>query len=582
MKRPSSLLSSLLSALLLYHALVGVLHEHFLLLLWWGPCPAGRSAPFLSVLLMGGGGVGTGMGMGMGMGIGVQASLCHPLRFVNLVSPIADSTNAVTVPQPAAGPRYYYKCHDILRLIPDNTTMKFLDIHDQHITHQLELGPPLESSSSTGVASVTTYRSGCLPMKLEGQLYMRCADMIRLIPDKVTLTVLGFNESQIAREHDLKYGTPIPHLDGEFINYDHWLEINVAKFMILSGTRPLLTDISKLGDYFNPSLVPWKKDAYLLISRDGMKEYGGSMIAAWVNKQPLQPDKSTVRCGIGPDKTAINTDFVFGEDFRVLKINTTSYLLSYTGEWERWGTFSMCRMKVTYMTVSDEQQRVIFSQERRVIPVGSKTPYEVKTCEKNWVPFEYRGRTLFMVNIRWSNVVSIDPLPHIDGQNFSFWDQAVEVGKGFDNQLDVWKYGTIRGGTPALRLNNQSNLAFFHTKVALQPSNKLTYFIGAFVFNYEPPFQVTAISRVPIADTLFYSGHWYWGNNRYYDYVVYPMSFIFLNDSFDPLSERPCHRECLHEQELLLTIGFQDVYGYTAKLNLLNLLDSLIEIRPPG
>jgi hypothetical protein len=482
--------------------------------------------------------------------IELVSSGCHPLKFNGNV---------------------HLKCHNTLRLIPDNTTMHFLDIREEHIIHEINIGEPLLSASTTAVA---TEMKGCIPVRFEEKLYVKCGTTMRLIADKATFTQLGLNEYQIAHEYDLKMGAPVPAMDGQFVNYDHWIEINVMKFGVLSGPRPLLQNFTQLGMCSNPSLASWKED-YILFCREAWKTYGGSLLLGWVDNQTRLLNKDKELYGIGPGIHNVSTKLVFGEDFRVFKVNASTYMLTYTGEWQQYGLKAMCRIKYVYMTMDDSIQGFRFSQQRGLIPPGSKQPYDEKECEKNWIPFEYNGQIHLILNVPMMQTVSIQPLTATE--NYTYWDRAVDLGTSHNHNI-AWSYGTIRGGTPALRLNNNTNLAFMHCKGTLAPSNKVTYWMGAYLFSYHPPFTLKAISHVPIADMSLYSGAWYPSAvNRYYDYVVYPMSFVFLDEMFDPLAE--CNRECLREQWLLLSIGTQDIMAVTAKINLLDLLDSLVEIQ---
>lgn len=142
--------------------------------------------------------------------------------------------------------------------------------------------------------------------------------------------------------------------------------------------------------------------------------------------------------------------------------------------------------------------------------------------EKNWVPFDYKG-ILFLA-------YSIDPhkifRPLLDfGQCETFCET--------DQQIQ-WNWGELRGGTPALKVGNEY-LAFFHSqkKMATEHSEgkeMLHYFMGAYTFSTEPPFELTRISPQPIVGKGFYKGPMYkpyWGSVR----VVFPCGYVF-DDKF--------------------------------------------------
>jgi len=129
----------------------------------------------------------------------------------------------------------------------------------------------------------------------------------------------------------------------------------------------------------------------------------------------------------------------------------------------------------------------------------------------------------------------------------------------------------------------------------------ISYFFGAYTFHSEPPFNLTAISRFPIVHRAFYDGEWSHYKN-YVDYIVFPMSYVILpaskpcepfngnieheyhhkhchqhhNNQFDP---NTCDAQCQAETTLLISIGVQDKNGWLAKINLAELLDSLVPLR---
>ena len=168
--------------------------------------------------------------------------------------------------------------------------------------------------------------------------------------------------------------------------------------------------------------------------------------------------------------------------------------------------------------------------------------------EKNWVPFDYLGHLYFGYSI--SPHMILHPLlgtgkcETID----STWD-------GFN-----WKWGELRGGTPALKIDNQY-LAFFHSSMEMDTVHSngekiLHYFMGAYTFSLEPPFKITQISPEPIIGQNFYHGTIYtpyWKPVR----VVFPCGYIF------------------DENSVWIAYGRQDHEIWIAKLDKAGLLASL-------
>jgi predicted GH43/DUF377 family glycosyl hydrolase len=60
----------------------------------------------------------------------------------------------------------------------------------------------------------------------------------------------------------------------------------------------------------------------------------------------------------------------------------------------------------------------------------------------------------------------------------------------------VWRYGTIRGGTPPVLVGNEL-ITFFHSSTPWT-TEKRQYHMGAYAFENKPPFRITRITREPL------------------------------------------------------------------------------------
>ncbi len=169
--------------------------------------------------------------------------------------------------------------------------------------------------------------------------------------------------------------------------------------------------------------------------------------------------------------------------------------------------------------------------------------------EKNWVPFVWENDLLLSYSI----------LPH--RILFPFIGQSTCETVYLTRGLIQWNWGTIRGGTPALQIDNTQYLGFFHSvlKTPSLQSDGLTvphYFVGAYTFSNNPPFQITQISSSPIIATGFYSGieyQPYWNPVK----AVFPCGYIF-DDNY-----------------IWLSYGRQDHEIWIAKMDRQGLLNSL-------
>lgn len=142
--------------------------------------------------------------------------------------------------------------------------------------------------------------------------------------------------------------------------------------------------------------------------------------------------------------------------------------------------------------------------------------------EKNWVPFDYFGSLLLAYQINPHTIL----YPYLDSS---------ELAEGlFSTKADLtWKWGELRGGTPALRCGNEY-LSFFHSSIEVATDHSdgevmPHYFMGAYTFRKHPPFALTKISPEPIIGKNFYSGKdyaYYWKPVR----AIFPCGFIMDND----------------------------------------------------
>lgn len=167
--------------------------------------------------------------------------------------------------------------------------------------------------------------------------------------------------------------------------------------------------------------------------------------------------------------------------------------------------------------------------------------------QKNWVPFEYNGKLLLSYSI----------LPHRVFEPLLGTGTCSTIASSL-GKIN-WDWGALRGGTPALLIDGEY-LSFFHSSTTLASQHsagkKIThYFMGAYTFSTEPPFEITKISLKPIVGPNFYNGieHKTWKPLR----VVFPCGFV------------------AGEQHIWIAYGRQDHEVWIAKLDKYGLMESL-------
>jgi predicted GH43/DUF377 family glycosyl hydrolase len=142
--------------------------------------------------------------------------------------------------------------------------------------------------------------------------------------------------------------------------------------------------------------------------------------------------------------------------------------------------------------------------------------YQTRLWEKNWSPFVWNDQFLLSYSLNPHEVVTID------------WSSGHCLPL-FNTEASIeWPWGEIRGGTPALLVDGEY-LAFFHTykvMVSKASNNKKLYhyFMGAYMFSADPPFNFTRVSTMPINDKTFYV------QSKKPKRVIYPGGFILSGD----------------------------------------------------
>lgn len=170
--------------------------------------------------------------------------------------------------------------------------------------------------------------------------------------------------------------------------------------------------------------------------------------------------------------------------------------------------------------------------------------------EKNWTPFDYEDKLMLAYSLNPHRIFT--PIP--DTNSCELVSETVCTPR--------WEWGTLRGGTPALKIGDQY-LAFFHSSIHMPSAhsngkNIIHYFMGAYTFSAQPPFELTQISPEPIFGPDFYTGPAYktWKPLR----VVFPCGFV------------------MDENFAWVVYGKQDYEMWVVKIDKQKLLDSLIPV----
>ena len=120
---------------------------------------------------------------------------------------------------------------------------------------------------------------------------------------------------------------------------------------------------------------------------------------------------------------------------------------------------------------------------------------QTRHMEKNWTPFAREENGEMKVYFGYS--INPHKILKMKSPQRAEMDHPIYPANITFQKLpwDEKKWGTLRGGTPAILVDGQY-LAFFHTLFWQKPM--AWYAMGAYTFEADPPHRVTAVSAVPI------------------------------------------------------------------------------------
>jgi predicted GH43/DUF377 family glycosyl hydrolase len=174
--------------------------------------------------------------------------------------------------------------------------------------------------------------------------------------------------------------------------------------------------------------------------------------------------------------------------------------------------------------------------------------YHTQYWQKNWTPFVWNERLFLSYSVNPHEIL----FPNLnDGACYPCYETA--------SSLD-WSFGVIRGSSPSILVDGEY-LSFFHSGHQLQSSVSegqtfWHYFMGAYTFSPNPPFELRKISPEPIVGEEFYTLSHHWKK------VVFPGGFVVSGS------------------KIVLAYGKNDDEIWIAELDKKMLLDSLIPVKP--
>lgn len=154
---------------------------------------------------------------------------------------------------------------------------------------------------------------------------------------------------------------------------------------------------------------------------------------------------------------------------------------------------------------------------KKPIKIIHEENYTKETWQKNWMPFAVGEQIYIVYSIRPHEII----IP----------DLKTGVCKVVSSSIPFfsWRWGTLRGGTPALLIDDVY-LTFFHSSMSaiVDPSLKdakevYTYFMGAYTFSPVSPFEIMSVSPKPIITKQFYE-------DNVPKKVIFPGGFVVVGE----------------------------------------------------
>lgn len=331
-----------------------------------------------------------------------------------------------------------------------------------------------------------------------------------------------------------------------FVFAEQDLEEYVQDFVV--ETKKI--EISDYPHAFNPSFLRWQgrllmsfRAMSLASGSSGLSSMGDSKLGlVWLDDEfnPIgKPQILNLKNVRGEDMQS--------EDARLISADNRLYLI-YSGNGNTIIEDEFFRMYAAELFF-DGISFSITSNECFAIFEGRNK----NKREKNWVPFSYKDELFLAYSLKPHKILK----PLLDGSKMcqSFCSTNPSI---------VWEWGELRGGTPALQIDGENYLSFFHSSKLMATTHSNFdemphYFMGAYLFSSEPPFAIKQISPEPICGHGFYKG-------QNYQPYWHPVQVVF-----------PCGL-LVEEPYIFVAYGRQDHELWVVKLEKQALLESLIQV----
>lgn len=417
-------------------------------------------------------------------------------------------------------------------------------------------------SYSQGIINRLTQHSGNLSAaRFRKTCFLLINGTKSVFPDRYTMETLGFQYNLLSTV-DWDYISAIPDAQPQVATL--WDHHQNDKFIAMGNSSFILSTQKVFSSLLNPCLLLWNGDIVISWRKDA-----GSIRIIYIKVEETHP---SIGAAIEHYIPYFRTLDFFNERIPHVDFSGEDPRLYIVGEHN---STSRQRLWVAYCQRHRRSRPELWMSYAEILLENSNSAYTIKldytininfrlesmSEQKNWSPFilQDSDKQLF--------ISSVEPHQVVDVVHTKFkihvFGKTVELSSygNVRNITDIWKWGELRGGTPATLINNKFYLTFFHSSNEPPRTGDIlrTYVFGAYTFCPTPPYRVLKISSLPITHDTMFTGPWTNLPLSYYhiDYVAFPMSFMIDGN-------------IIH-----LTYGKQDEDGWIMQIDIAGLLDSL-------
>lgn len=154
--------------------------------------------------------------------------------------------------------------------------------------------------------------------------------------------------------------------------------------------------------------------------------------------------------------------------------------------------------------------------------------------EKNWSPFVWENKSTSPPSSQQMFVDWINP--HKVARTVNETDDSMRIEIESTSEVHIapgerpfWEFGSPHGGTNVILIDTQYGpryLHVFHSSGKFLDPEIVSYYMGAYLFEVDPPFRITHMTPHPIIPKLIYNETTSGWSYKAIDYIVFPTGLL--------------------------------------------------------